>query len=134
GVPHALVLPGPFAHPDLAPYLAAMDIAVSPAPPSDDFHYSPQKLREYFAVGRPTVAAEIGDIATQITGGEEARFYAPGDVDGLLEQLLRLHDDAELRSSLGAQAWKWVLASETWDSRLEELVSSPAFRAFTPSR
>jgi glycosyltransferase involved in cell wall biosynthesis len=132
-VPEAVVLPGPLSHGELAPYLAAMDVTVSPAPPDGDFHYSPQKLREYFAVGRPTVAAEIGDIAREITDGDEALFYTPGEVDTLFDQLVRLRDDPELRAALGQRAWKWVLASETWDCRVEQLVGSSAFRAFSSS-
>jgi glycosyltransferase involved in cell wall biosynthesis len=128
GIEDAVVLPGAIAHLDMPELVAAMDVAVVSARPGSGFHYSPLKLREYMASGVPTVAPRLGEVPRTVRDGEDALLYPAGDAEALAAQLLRVYDDEALRSSLATRGRELVIATATWDVRLEELLASPAFQ------
>jgi glycosyltransferase involved in cell wall biosynthesis len=106
-----------------------MDVAVVSARPDAGFHYSPLKLREYMACGVPVVAPRLGEIPRTVHDGVDALLYPAGDTHVLADQVLRLHEDAALRAELATRGRELVLATATWDVRLEELLACPAFLA-----
>lgn len=95
--------------------LAALDAAVLTAAQGQQFHYSPLKLREYLAVGRPVVAPRLGEMARLLDDGQTALLYEPGDAVGLAAALARLADDHDLRQRIGAAGRRMLLESGTWD-------------------
>ena len=115
GIAAAVRSTGAIEHARVPDYLAAMDIAVAPYLPSDDFYFSPIKVYEYLAAGKPVVASRIG----QIVPLAEAGFVHPaeaGDVDGLaraLNEVLAAPEAAALRATRGRD---WVLRERTWTS------------------
>jgi glycosyltransferase involved in cell wall biosynthesis len=127
GIADSVVLPGAIAHQDMPEFVAAMDVAVVSARPDAGFHYSPLKLREYMACGVPVVAPRLGEIPRTVHDGVDALLYPAGDTHVLADQVLRLHEDAALRAELATRGRELVLATATWDVRLEELLACPAF-------
>lgn len=95
--------------------LAAMDVATAPYPARDDFYFSPLKVVEYMASGRPVVASAIGSILSVIEDGVSGLLHPPGDIAAMVRLFGRLHRDHGLRTRLGAAARAGVLARHTWD-------------------
>ena len=95
------------------------------------FFGSPTKLFEYMAIGKGIVASNLGQIGQVLEHGRTAWLVAPGDIDALVDGLERLIGDAALRSALGAEARREVVARYTWHehtrrtiARLQEIVGA----------
>jgi glycosyltransferase involved in cell wall biosynthesis len=129
GIAGAVVFTGPVPNLAMPEYLAAMDVTVVSAPAGAEFHYSPQKLREYLGLGRAAIAPRLGEIPTAFEEGTHLLLYEAGNVDDLSDAMCRLRDDAELRRRVGSAGWERVLATATWDVRLEELMDFDGFAA-----
>ena len=126
GLREATCFTGAIAPRDVPRYLNTMDVAVVSALPGEGFHYSPLKLREYLACGRAVVAPRVPDVEAFVTDGVHARLYDTGNVSELAGALAELGQDRALRSRLGAEGRALVLATATWDVRLDTLLDSPA--------
>ncbi|HVC62938.1 MAG TPA: glycosyltransferase family 4 protein [Acetobacteraceae bacterium] len=113
GLAACVVLTGKVPHDEVPAHLAAMDLTVAPYTPQADFYFSPLKVMESLASGRPVVAPRVGQLTTLVTDGETGLLYPPGDVDALAACLLRLLDDAPLRHRLGTAGA--LLARQCWD-------------------
>ncbi len=98
-----------------------MDIAVAPYPAIEKFYFSPLKLYEYFAVGRPVVASAVGQVADVVRDGENGFLVPPGDAEALAERLAVLCRDAALRRRLGRSGTVFA-RSRTWRRNAEEVV------------
>jgi glycosyltransferase involved in cell wall biosynthesis len=98
--------------------LGAIDIAVAPYPALDRFYFSPLKIYEYMAAGRPVVASAIGQISDVLEDGRTGLLVPPGDVDALAAALVRLCREPELAAGLGAAARSEAEARHTWHSRV----------------
>jgi glycosyltransferase involved in cell wall biosynthesis len=120
---------------DVAGLLASMDMAVAPYPPQVGFYFSPLKLFEYMAAGRPVVASRIGQVGEIIQHGWNGLLCEPGDVASLVAGIERLRFDPLLAMALGANARASVLQHHTWDAavrRILELAGLPAAGAEVP--
>jgi glycosyltransferase involved in cell wall biosynthesis len=122
GVP--AVVTGTVPHHELPAYLAAMDVAVLLAQRGEPFHYSPLKLAEYLAAGRPVVAPAVGQLADRLTPGVDAVVVSPHDVAALAAALRRLHDDPEERIRLGKAAQAAAEADWSWDHQVRHVVEA----------
>jgi glycosyltransferase involved in cell wall biosynthesis len=108
---------GRIAHKQVAAYLDACDILVSPHVPATDgseFFGSPTKLFEYLAMAKPVVASRLGQIAEVIVDGENGLLVEPGEVNEMALALDRLANDEALRRRLGEAARATVLHRFTW--------------------
>jgi glycosyltransferase involved in cell wall biosynthesis len=124
GLTDRVVFAGGIPHLEMPEHLAAMDVAVTSASAADGFHYSPQKLREYLAMARPSIAPRIGEVPSAVTDGEHALLYEAGDVDDLYDRMQRFREDAALGSRLGAAGRAHMLRTGTWEVRLRDLVTA----------
>jgi glycosyltransferase involved in cell wall biosynthesis len=122
-----LVAVGPVSHEQVGNYLGIMDVCVASLPADPQLHYfSPLKVLEYLAAGRPTVVADAGDLRTIAAAGV-ALAYRPGDVGSLAAQLLLVASDAETRARLSragpeyARARTWRDAARTIAQAAERL-------------
>jgi glycosyltransferase involved in cell wall biosynthesis len=134
GLRHVTRFTGAVAPRDVPRYLRAMDVAVASARPGEGFHYSPLKLREYLACGRAVAAPRVADVDAFLTDGEHALLYEAGSASQLAAALGALADDHDLRARLGAGGRALVLATATWDVRLDALLASDAFQSVKPRK
>ena len=121
GLHQAVTFTGGVVHEDVPQYLAAMDVAVAPYPPLDEFYYSPIKLFEYMAAGRAVVASRIGQVAEIVVDGVTGLLYEPGDRAALVNCLRRLQRDAALRSELGRRA-SAACSEHTWSQNASRVI------------
>ncbi len=130
GLEGAVTLAGPVPHEEVPRYLAVMDIAVAPYPALGDFYYSPLKLYEYMAAGRPVVASRIGQVADVVRDGVTGLLYEPGNGEELLLALRRLRSDERLRAELGSNA-RIACEENTWSRSAARVVEwvEPLLRA-----
>jgi glycosyltransferase involved in cell wall biosynthesis len=104
GLTDAITLTGWVPHHDLPGLIARMDVATAPYPAVEGHYFSPLKLYEYLAVGRPVVASLIGQTASVLDGTGAALLVPPGDAPALADALLRVAHDPGLATRLGRQA------------------------------
>lgn len=86
---------------DVPRVLRRVDVAVAPYPEMDGFYFSPLKLYEYLALGRPVVASAIGQVRDAIEDGTTGLLARPGDAVDLARQIRRLRHDDALRMRVG---------------------------------
>jgi glycosyltransferase involved in cell wall biosynthesis len=104
-------------------YLAAADLLVAPFAPQNDpvrashfkqygMWWSPVKVFEYMAMGKPILASSAGVVAEYLT--RAGVTVPPGDRVALARAATRLLDDPELAGALGKQARERFLSNYTW--------------------
>ena len=106
-------------------YLAICDILVSPHNRQIDgreFFGSPTKLFEYMAMGKAIVASRLGQIGDILKDGETAILVEPGNVDRLVDGILKLVEDSHLREKLGHKAREEVVENYTWQKDVKRLI------------
>jgi len=102
-------------------HLAAMDVLVAPHVPNRDgtrFFGSPTKLFEYMAMGRGIVASRLDQIGEVLEDSATALLVPPGDEAALTRAVLRLIDNVDLRSRLGAAARRRALLRHSWEAHV----------------
>ncbi len=90
GIAGAMTLAGWVDHAALPPLIARMDVATAPYPASETHYFSPLKLYEYLAMGRPVLASDIGQTSELLSGSAAAVLLPPGDAGALAAEMLRL--------------------------------------------
>lgn len=113
---------GEVQHDKIPDLLMEMDVAVAPYPPIKNFYFSPLKIAEYMASGRAIVASRVGHLPKMLTDGETALLYKPGDIDGLVRQILTLKADPALREKLGRNA-KIAAKKDTWVNNAKQILN-----------
>jgi glycosyltransferase involved in cell wall biosynthesis len=101
------------AHAEVAPLLRACDALVAPYPPIDGFYFSPLKVLEYLALGRPVVASAVGPIPAWLGQGERGLLVPPGDAAALATSLVRLSRRPDLARRLAERA-PLAVAGRSW--------------------
>jgi glycosyltransferase involved in cell wall biosynthesis len=125
GLSQRVIRPGMLPHAEVPAYLAACDILVSPHGRQADggeFFGSPTKLFEYMATGRPIVASAVGQIADVLSNEHSALLVPPDDAEALKRAVVRLVDDACLRSRLGRTARETAETGHTWRQNAERVL------------
>jgi len=117
---------GEVSYSDVQYYLAICDILMSPHNPQIDgreFFGSPTKLFEYMAMGKAIVASRLGQIGEILKDGETAILVEPGNIDRLVDGILKLVKDSHLREKLGGKAREEVVENYTWQKNIERLIT-----------
>ncbi len=99
-----------------------MDVAVAPYPFLENFYFSPLKLFEYMAVGKPVVASRIGQIQEVIQDAETGLLVRPGDPGDLVEKIERLRHTPGLREALGTAASQEA-GHHTWERNARNVMA-----------
>jgi|SRR3990170_5009942 len=123
GLDSSVTWTGSIPHSDVPNYISVMDIAVAPYIEQENFYYSPIKLFEYMALGKPVVAGGIGQVNDILRDGETGILYTAGNVEELKKALQRLIASPELRERLGKAGKAWVIRNRTWDSNVTAILS-----------
>jgi len=118
GLDDAVEFTGAIPPEEVPAALGAMDAVAAPYPPLDDFYFSPLKIFEYMAAGKPIVASSIGQI-THLLDHEKTGLLVPaGDVADLAAGLLRLRREPDLAETLGRNARAEAEARHSWQDRI----------------
>lgn len=121
-LPGRVTLTGAVAQETVPAYIRAMDVALAPYPNLDLFYFSPLKVFEYMACGRPLVATGIGQLNELIRHGETGWLVPPGGPERWAEAVKRLEADRSLREALGKQARKEAVEQHTWEKRAASFI------------
>jgi len=124
---------GPVEPAEVPGYLAASDLLVAPFAPDRDpvrayqfarhgMWWSPVKVFEYMAMGKPIVASAAGSVPEYLT--QSAIAVPPGEVVSLARGVTRLLEDPELAATLGRRARKRLVENYTWRRAAEVTVAA----------
>ena len=102
-------------------YINAMDIVLAPYPNLDLFYYSPVKVYEYMACGKPVITTNIGQLSELIDNGTTGFLTEPNDVEVIVKILLSLSRDQDKRISVGKKAKVLIAQNHTWNHKAKEL-------------
>ena len=92
-----------------------MFAGIAPYPRLPDFYFSPLKLYEYMAAGRPIVASGVGQIADVLRHRRTALLHPAGSVRKMIEHVAELRARPRLRARLGREARRLAVKRFTWD-------------------
>lgn len=119
--PGRVIFTGHVDNADVSTYVRLFTIAIAPYPKIDLFYFSPMKLFEYMAAGKPIIASRSGQISEVLQDGESGILYEPGNIAELQTKLIELLKDKTRREKLGAAAQAAFLRNFTWKRKAEEL-------------
>src|SRR5438477_641674 len=128
GLIQAVTFAGALGHEDVPQYVAAMDVAVAPYPALDNFYFSPLKLFEYMAAGRPVIASRVGQVAEVIADGVTGLLFAPGDLAYLVaasrgsETAPRYVQDLAKNASAACSGRTWTHNAAKVIDRVEAMI------------
>jgi glycosyltransferase involved in cell wall biosynthesis len=114
-----IIFTGRIPRPQVAGYIAAMDIAI--IPDSNSFG-SPVVLFEYMAMGKPVIAPRLGPILDVITDHTNGILFDAGNAPDLQQKIISLHDCKELRDKIGAHARKTIVSKHLWQHNAEHII------------
>ncbi len=127
--PNRVILTGMIPQYEAVNYLSACDYLLSPHKPNPDgtkFFGSPTKLFEYMALGKGIIASELEQIGHILKHDETAYMVEPGDPDSLSEAISWSLLHRTQMEEYGVKARSKVLERYTWDSHVEEILSTLA--------
>ena len=116
-----LVFTGRVPHDRVPGLVAALDVGVL-AEAAD--YQCPLKVVEWMAMGLAVVAPDYGPLRELVDDGENGLLFKPGDPDGLVQTVLRLVDDGDLRRRLGRAAAEKAHASMSWQDNARHVVGA----------
>jgi glycosyltransferase involved in cell wall biosynthesis len=106
---------GAVNHDEVPKYMAAMDVVVVPYGTDAESYFSPLKLFEAMAMGKPVVGARLGEVAETLVDGETGLLYEPGRAGDLADKIAKILDTPTRGGELGQSARRAVLATHTWE-------------------
>ncbi len=105
---------GAVPHPLIPKYIAIMNITVAPYRHQTRFYFSPLKILEYMAMGKPVVTTRQGQISDLIEHEQNGLLCDAENVESLAEALIRLARDPDLQHRLGRNAAAAVAERHSW--------------------
>ncbi len=122
GVEANVIITGFVAQHRVPEYLAVSDLAVMPYPElPKELWFSPLKMYEYMSAGKAIVASSAGQIAEVIHDGENGILVEPGNKQDLARALIRLLQNPDERTRLGATARRQAVEHHSWDQYVRKL-------------
>ena len=112
----------PVSQDQIPPMLRRFDVCIQLASPGGSQHYSPLKVLEYLACGRPVIAPKTATSGL-LTDDLDALLYAPGDVESLARCAVRIHDDPPLARRLGSTARELARQHGSWATVAQTMLS-----------
>jgi len=116
---------------DLGAILATADVCVSPDGASRMNDISTMnKVLEYMALGKPIVQFDLHE--GRVSAGEASLYAARDDVASLADCIIRLIDDALMRTQMGQLGRHRLATTLSWESQVPRLLA--AYQRVTRSR
>jgi glycosyltransferase involved in cell wall biosynthesis len=118
-----VVITGLVPHKRIPELLSVADVAVAPYPKlKTEMWFSPLKIYEYMAAGKPIVASRSGQIAEVIRDGENGVLVEPGDTSSFARAMTDLLSDTAKRRAIGMKARETSL-NHSWTKFAQTLKS-----------
>jgi glycosyltransferase involved in cell wall biosynthesis len=114
GVSDSVIFTGSVPYPEVPLYMNAADICTSLKVELRS-GYSPLKLYEYMACGKPVIASRVSGFEVVENSGSGV-LVEPNDYQAFAAAIIRLLDDRALRASIGVKARQYVVENHSWDS------------------
>lgn len=114
-------LPGRVPHDEVIDYYRQMDILVYPRRSTGATEsITPLKPFEALALAKPIIVSSVKPLR-EIVGDDEQRglIFESGNAWDFAQVILKLSEDAELRSALGKAGRQWAVAHRNWDNVVE---------------
>jgi glycosyltransferase involved in cell wall biosynthesis len=109
GLNERVIFSGNVPHNAIHAYMSSFDLAVLPSQSNEGFHYSPLKLREFFAAGVPVIASAVGDVKLVIEESNGGWLVSPGSKNSIAEMIVRIETDRAAINSAGSKAKSYAL-------------------------
>jgi glycosyltransferase involved in cell wall biosynthesis len=123
GVLFKFIFAGFVKHEDIPQYIFAADVAIAPFNPKEfkmmgeyGFYFSPVKIFEYMACGKPIVTSDIEIVRDIIIENECGLLAEPGDINSFVSQINKLFINKRLMDKLGENGRKAVIKKYSWDN------------------
>lgn len=113
GLADRVFFTGAVPHEEVGEFLGACDLLAAPYGPLENHWFSPLKVREYLAAGRPVIASAIGQLKESFGEAQGVVLVPPGDEASLAQALTELAGNPARREQLARNAaavppWTWV--------------------------
>jgi glycosyltransferase involved in cell wall biosynthesis len=118
-----VVFPGRVPHEAIPQWLAAMDLTVAPYVPQADFYFSPLKIVESLAAGKPVVAPRLGQIVELLGDGTAGALYTAGSVEECAEAICSMLDDPGGRAAT-VDVCRRLAAGRDWKAIVKRILAS----------
>lgn len=115
---------GAVPHERVPELLSALDVAVAPYRDEPGFYFSPLKLFEYLAAGRPVVAADVGDLSHCVRPGISGWLYRAGDDGALAAGIAAVLSDSRRADAFGRIGREHVRGHHTWKRNAEVVLDA----------
>ncbi len=122
GIEDNVTMTGWVSYRQLPSLIQSMSVAVAPYPELENFYFSPLKLYEYMALGKPVIASDVGQIKQIINDRDNGILIKPGDATALASRIAYLVNDSSSCAKLGACARESVL-NRTWINNAQRVLS-----------
>jgi glycosyltransferase involved in cell wall biosynthesis len=123
--PPGVIAAGRVPHERVPAFLAAADVcAYVLRAPHPEFGFSPLKVYEYMAAGRPVAAATDQEALREFINGEGVGLAVPLEAEALAGVLRRLLADAALRERLGRRGRERAESFYNWDRAAAQVEES----------
>ena len=121
GLDDHVTFPGRVGPSQIAEYLSAADVGLSPdrKTPLNDVS-TMNKTMEYMSYCVPSVSFDL--VETRVSAGDTALFVESGDIAGFADAIERLLDDDDLRVSMGLAARQRVSNELDWRAQARAYV------------
>jgi len=110
----AVILTGRVAHAEVPEYIAAADLTVAPYVAQHGFYFSPLKVVESLAAGRPVVAPKLGQLPALLQDGLTGILYPPGDLAAFVASVAALLGDPARLRTMGRRAAEAAGVNFSW--------------------
>jgi len=121
GIEGKILMPGKQPFTSIPSFLVNFDICIVSANSKEGFHYSPLKLREYLAMGKPVIAPYAGNLPVLFKEDVDMVFYDPDNQEDLERKMNFLLEDIDLKKSISENARKHFETEGTWVFELKKV-------------
>ncbi len=119
GILDNITFTGKILHNEVNEYLAALDIAITP---NVIFYASPMKIIEYMAMAKPVIAPKTDNIEEIIDDGVNGFLFELNNKDDLVNIILKLVSDKNLRDVVGRSARQKIEQGCTWENNAKKVI------------
>ncbi len=118
GIANRVLFTGMVSHQDIPFYINASDVCVVPKE-GLNYGFSPLKLYEYLACGRPVIATRAGGL--EIIEDNGGMLVEPKNPAAFSAAIIKLLKDEALRKQMGEKGREYIVANHSWRSVAERV-------------